>query len=128
MEAQITLTHHAIRRARERCRWNEETMRKMATKARAEGIGLSQVKGQLHRYLYKLTMQHRTETIVYGEHIFAFADNVVVTVIPLATQYCGTMRKIKKLSAGECQSGINNPCECEMVTDTKARARRETTQ
>lgn len=95
MAAQIELTNHAIDRARERCRWNEDTMRKMATKARAEGIGLNQVKGQLHRYLYKLTMQHRTETVIYGEHIFAFAQNVVITVIPLASQYCGTVRKIQ---------------------------------
>ena len=94
MEAQITLTNHAIDRARERCRWNEETMHKMATKARSEGIGLNQVKGQLHRYLYKLTMQHKTETVIYGEHIFAFRQNVVITVIPLDSQYTGTARKI----------------------------------
>lgn len=94
MEAQITLTNHAIERARERCRWNEETMRKMSTKARTQGIGLNDVSGKLHRYLYKLTMQHQTETVIYGEHIFAFRQNVVITVIPLDSQYTGTARKI----------------------------------
>jgi DNA modification methylase len=84
-------------------------MRKMATKARTEGLGLNAVKGKLNRYLYKLTKDHNNEVLIYGEHIFVFAQNVTITVMQLDAEFRGTVRKIK-LSASECQTVKTNPC------------------
>lgn len=83
----VCITEHAKERARERLKWNAETLEKMSERAMNIGVKHSDTRGKLNRFMSKIYLQHKTanNTRIYGEHIYIFADNVLITVIQLPT-------------------------------------------
>ena len=79
------ITDHALNRARERLRWNADTIARMAEKALNDGVAHADTRGRLNRYLSMLYLSHRTgnNTRIYGEHIYVFHDNLLITVLNL---------------------------------------------
>lgn len=83
--AVVHVTKHAYRRAKERLKWKTKVLDKMAAKAFSEGIKHKDTKGALQRYVTKLWFKNRqiNNAKIYGENIYLFSDNVLVTIYQL---------------------------------------------
>ena len=83
------MTDHAFDRAKERCGWNRNAAQRMANKALADGVILTDTAGSLKRYIDKQHISHPGHrSVIYGNSIFIFADeNVVVTILDLPLKY-----------------------------------------
>lgn len=83
--AAVLITEHAYERAKERLKWKSKVLDKMAEKAFLEGIKHKDTKGSLMRYLTKLwfNYKHCNNVRIYGENIFFFCDNRLITVYQL---------------------------------------------
>lgn len=83
--ARAQITDHAEKRAKERCGWNAAALSRMADKALTDGVTHAQTRGKLNRFLSGLFLSHRTgnNNRVYGEHVYIFAGDVLITVIHL---------------------------------------------
>jgi hypothetical protein len=81
----IQITDHAYDRAKERLSLSKDSFCRLATKAYVEGIKAKESKGRLKRYLDKLWFQYKTanNVVIYGENIFFFRENVLITVYQL---------------------------------------------
>ena len=79
------ITDHAFNRAKERLGWNATTIMRMAGKALNDGVAHADTRGRLNRYLSMLYLTHRTgnNTRIYGEHVYVFHDNLLITVLNL---------------------------------------------
>ncbi len=79
------VTEHAYERAKERLGWKSKVLEKMAEKAFLEGIKHKDTKGSLMRYMTKLWFKykHCNNVRIYGENIFFFCDNKLITVYQL---------------------------------------------
>lgn len=82
MENNIEITNHAFDRAKERLSLNRKSFQRLAEKAFSDGLKHSDVKGRLHRYLDKTFLEYRqaSNIRIYGENMFLFRDNVLITV------------------------------------------------
>jgi hypothetical protein len=84
----IRLTTHACERARQRYRWNSETLNRMALKAFEQGLKRKNTKGYLKVYLDERWEKYQriSHFRLYGEIIFVFSHNNLVTLWPLPSQ------------------------------------------
>jgi len=82
------ITKHATGRGKERLGWCRNTLTRMAEKALNEGVTHAQTRGRLNRYLTMLYLQQRqADNIrVFGEHVFIFAGNSLITILRLPRQ------------------------------------------
>jgi hypothetical protein len=82
----IIVTKHAYERANERLNWNAKVLDKMAEKAYLEGINHKNTKGTLNRYITKIWFAYKqcNNIRIYGENIFFFCDNRLVTLYQLS--------------------------------------------
>lgn len=98
MRATPSITDHARERARERLGWNSSALDRMAEKALNEGVAHVHTRGRLNRYLGKLFTEHRTanNTRLYGEHVFIFHNEVLITVFPLPREMRPAAQKASK--------------------------------
>ena len=92
------VTKHAIERAKERLGWNADAVSRMAVKAFNEGIQHSETSGRLNKYF---TMLYFKETNannirIYGEHVFLFCENRLVTVLQLPKDLRNSAHSISK--------------------------------
>lgn len=92
----LVITDHAYDRAKERLSLSKDSFCRLALKAYTEGIKAKECKGRLKRYLDKLWFQYKNanNVIIYGENIFFFKDNVLITVYQLPYE----LRKFIKLN------------------------------
>lgn len=83
--AAVLITEHAYERAKERLSWKSKVLDKMAEKAFLEGIKHKDTKGSLNRYVTKLwfSYKHANNVRIYGENIFFFCDNRLITLYQL---------------------------------------------
>lgn len=90
----VRITDHAYDRMKERLGWNHKAGERMAQKAFEQGVTHGETRGSLHRYLDGIFLSYRNANCmrIYGEAIFLFADNVLITVYALPTRY----RKLMK--------------------------------
>lgn len=81
----MTITDHAYERAKERLSLNKAALERLAVKALEQGKKHSDTKGQLKKYIDGLWFRHRNANNVrlYGENLFLFVDNTLVTVYQL---------------------------------------------
>lgn len=79
------ITAHAQARAKERLGWNSGALARMAFKALNEGVTHAQTRGRLNRYLSKLYLSHEkgNNNRIYGEHVYIFHGDSLITVIHL---------------------------------------------
>lgn len=82
-------TDHAYTRAKERLGWKKRVLEKMMRKAFDQGVKHSQTKGRLRKYLNQLWLDYRTcnNVRIYGENIFFFKNNLLITVYRLDNRY-----------------------------------------
>lgn len=81
----LLITEHAYERAKERLGWKTKALDKMAERAFLKGIKHRDTKGGLMRYLTKLwfSYKHCNNVRIYGENIFFFCDNKLITIYQL---------------------------------------------
>jgi hypothetical protein len=93
----IRLTTHACERARQRYRWNPETLNRMALKAFKQGLKRKNTKGYLKDYLDESWERHQkvSHFRLYGEIIFVFSENNLITLWPLPSQLRSLARAVR---------------------------------
>ena len=70
---QLTATHHARLRARERLNWNRSALERMLERVFYDGLGCDDCEGHLRNYLRALlAVPDRVCVRVYGEHVYLF--------------------------------------------------------
>lgn len=84
----VIITNHAYERAKERLRWKSNTVDKMAEIALKNGIKHTDTKGMLNKYITKLWFRykHANNIRIYGENIFFFNNNILVTLYQLPNE------------------------------------------
>lgn len=94
MEIDIQITEHAYDRMKERLGWNRKAGERMAQKAYIEGKTHGEVRGSFHRFLDGVYLSHgnANNLRVYGEALFVFSGNRLITVYALPVRY----RKLQK--------------------------------
>jgi hypothetical protein len=93
----IRLTTHACERARQRYRWNSETLNRMALRAFEQGLKRNNTKGHLKVYLDESWERHQrvSHFRLYGEIIFVFCHDSLVTLWPLPSQLRSLAKAIR---------------------------------
>ena len=92
------VTEHAIARAKERLGWNADAVSRMAVKAFNEGIQHSETSGRLNKYFTSLYFKATSANNIriYGEHVFLFCNNRLVTVLQLPRDLRNSVHSISK--------------------------------
>ena len=78
-------TDHAYKRAKERMGWSKKTLDKMIILAFKKGFCHADAKGRMKKYIDSLWLQYKTANNIriYGEDIFFFKDNILLTLYRL---------------------------------------------
>ena len=90
MDVEVIITNHAYERANERLSLSRESFVRLAKKAYIDGVSHGETKGKLKKYLDKLWFKHKNHIYgqnnvrIYGENIYMFRDNILVTVYQLS--------------------------------------------
>lgn len=94
----IEITKHAYERADERLSLDKMAFARLALKAYCEGFTHSDAKSQLKKYLDMLWFKHNKANNVrlYGENIFFFKNNVLITVYQLPYPLRKYLKVLKK--------------------------------
>jgi hypothetical protein len=82
---------------KERCGCNKSAHQKIAATALEKGITHAQTSGSLKRYLDSLFLKHRTANNlrIWGDKVFVFRGDVLITVLQLPQKYMDTCNKIR---------------------------------
>lgn len=103
----VSVTEHAVERAKERLGWSRPALLRMALKAKQEGLVLRDTAGGLHRYIASQHMAHKGHTsIIHGLAIFIFGGHVLITVIPVPPKY----RKAVGHTRSKKIQTVTSPC------------------
>ena len=96
----MRVSRHADRRVRERVGVPRSAVKRMAAKARAEGIPRLDTKGSLRRYLDAIyhCNEEADSIVVYNEKVWIFAGTTLITVLDLRHRY-------KNRANGLCKKG-----------------------
>lgn len=94
----MNLTNHATERMNERCGLNKKSAIRLADKALKNGISHKDTNGSLNKYLTKLFFYNNNANNIklYGEYIFVFADELLITVMCLPNKYKKEVNRIRK--------------------------------
>lgn len=94
----MNITDHAYQMAKERFRYSKDVLDKLAAKALEQGIRHSDTVGKLHKYIDKIWFSHRTANNVriYGEVIYLFHDETLITVYQLPNNLRAMAKAVKK--------------------------------
>lgn len=96
------LTDHSRDRMKERCGANKSSMDKIAKTALDQGIRHEDTAGSLHRYLDHLYLQrNRANNLrIYGDKVYLFYDDSLITVLQLPQKYMKTCNQLRKKAEG----------------------------
>ena len=75
----IEITEHAYDRAIERYSLNRKSFTRLAQKAFEKGKKQSDLKGKFKRYVNYLAKEYKSTPIVFGEFLFFFKGEVLIT-------------------------------------------------
>lgn len=92
----MTLTKHGVRRTRERLGIPKRAVSRMAERALVHGAQRTDFSGALRRYLDAHFHNHSrlgNNMRVYGEHLFIFAGETLITAWTLPNEYRGAARR-----------------------------------
>lgn len=85
---QLVASHHAFRRARQRCHWHRRTLHRMLERVVYAGVAAQDCRGSLARFLATLPHDHESSLVrVYGEHVFIFVRRDEGRTLCLLTVY-----------------------------------------
>jgi hypothetical protein len=84
-DLKVKVTLHAKRRIRERLGVNKKSTVKSAVRALNDGISHNQLTGLLKKYIDKVYLKHRkaNNIKIYGDKIYLFSNNTLITVLHL---------------------------------------------
>lgn len=93
------LTKHAISRMKERCGISKTNAPKIARRAYAKGITHSQTTGNIHKFLDSIYLSQKkgTNMRVYGNAVYVFKRDVLITVISIPDNLLDEVKKINKI-------------------------------
>lgn len=97
------LTNHSKKRMKERCGSNKSSEQKIAQTAFEKGITHAETSGSLHRYLDGLYLSHHkaNNMRIYGDKVFIFCGDQLITVLQLPSKYMKTCNQIRGKSKEE---------------------------
>lgn len=95
---ELIATLHAQERAKERFHWNEPTLLKMMDLAFSRGFKHSDAKGTLRKFIDKLWFEYKSANNIriYGEDIYFFAGNKLITLYRLDNNLIKHLKYLKK--------------------------------
>lgn len=93
----IIITDHAYLRAKERLSFSPSTLDRLAPKAFSGGITHKDTKGKVNRYITKLWNYNKSinNIRVYGEVVFLFSDNILVTLYQIPNEFKRMIKNFK---------------------------------
>lgn len=93
------LTKHAISRMKERCGISKTNAPKIARRAYAKGITHSQTTGNIHKFLDSIYLSQKkgTNMRIYGNAVYVFKRDVLITVISIPDNLLDEVKKINKI-------------------------------
>ena len=93
----MNMSNHATDRMSERCGLNKKSSERLSKLALENGISHNDTSGSLNRYLTKLFFYNKTANNIkiYGEYVYIFCDEILITVIPLDNKYKKIVRNMK---------------------------------
>lgn len=79
------MTRHGGKRLKERAGFNKRAAARMASRALTDGLPREQARGALREFMDVLwSARHNSENMrVYGEFVYLFSGETLVTVLPL---------------------------------------------
>lgn len=91
------LTKHAISRMKERCGITKANAPKIARRAYATGISHSSTTGNLHKFLDSIYLSQKkgTNMRVYGNAVYVFKRDVLITVISIPNDLMTELKEKK---------------------------------
>jgi hypothetical protein len=95
----IIITDHAYSRAKERLSMNKTSFRKLSEKAYLEGVTHADTAGNLNKYitkLYKAGGERANNIRIYGEVLFMFKGNILLTTYQVPNNLRKSALKIQK--------------------------------
>lgn len=95
------VTKHARRRIVKLVGMKKSSTHKDAQRAWKRGIRHNETEGSLRRYIDYLYLSHRTANNIriYNSHVYLFAGQTLVTVIPLPDKYREIYDKEKEVKS-----------------------------
>lgn len=100
------VNEHAAKRMKERCGSNKASVQKTAQTALERGITHAETAGSLKRYLDHLYLLHRkaNNMRIWGDKVFIFRGESLITVLNLPQKYMGTCVKIQERKKANASS------------------------
>lgn len=82
----IEITEHAYLRANERLNLGKDSFTRLAEKAFDVGKKQKDLKGKLKKYVSFLAKEYKSVPIIYGEFLFFFRQNKLITTYQIPTE------------------------------------------
>lgn len=91
------LTKHSIARLEQRCGVSKKNAPKVARRAFRTGITHAETHGNLHRFLDSLYLSQKkgTNMRIYGNAVFVFKEDVLITVINIPENLMKEVKETK---------------------------------
>lgn len=91
------LTRHSIARLEQRCGVSKKNASKVAKRAFRTGITHAETHGNLHRFLDSLYLSQKkgTNMRIYGNAVFVFKEDVLITVINIPENLMKEVKETK---------------------------------
>lgn len=92
----VIVTKHAKERMIQRLGIPKKSIQRIAEKAYHDGVYRQKTKGRLHKYLTKIaaTNSEASNLHLYGDKVFVFNANVLVTVLQIPSNLTKDIRKM----------------------------------
>jgi hypothetical protein len=96
--AEPTITEHGRKRARERVGVSKKGVDRLAANALKRGFRHGQFSGRFKRWLDGVFLTHRkpNNMRVYGDKVFLFDRETLITVLPIPADFRGVLAKKSK--------------------------------
>jgi hypothetical protein len=91
------LTKHSISRLQQRCGVSKKNAQTIASRAFKTGITHTETHGNLHRFLDSIYLSQKkgTNMRIYGNAVFVFKGDTLITVIRIPDNLMEDVKKIK---------------------------------
>lgn len=92
------LTKHSISRLEQRCGVSKKNAPTVAKRAFRTGISHAETHGKLHRFLDSLYLSQKkgTNMRIYGNAVFVFKEDTLITVINIPNNLMDDVKEIKE--------------------------------
>ena len=92
------LTKHSISRLEQRCGVSKKNAPKIAKRAFKRGITHTETHGNLHKFLDSIYLSQKkgTNMRIYGNAVFVFKEDILITVINIPNNLMNDVKEIKE--------------------------------